>query len=217
MAVTRDMAKVVVALQERFMVTCSTGDQSFKASSTVYLNTNVIPATTGVSSCAWSSGAGGVVGSVIDRLSPELGARYGVADVYAYMWTSRGSTEADKRMNLDVYLQAGSSASGGDMANLSSGNKASNRKFNSTAGSTASYGWSTGLMTVQTNPATWDISNADRYLRVVVNAGKNLETTESSGYENAHIGAVMIFREADVLPERTNTTGAFSTTTSTTT
>ena len=218
MSVTRDITKVRVAMQERMLVTCSTGNQSLALASTAYLNTNVIPATTGVSSCAWSTGAGGVVGDVLDRLDPELGARFGVVDIYAYLYTTRGSTQENGRgMFLDCYLTHGASSGGGDMANLSSERKATRRQINASCSETGMYSWSTGLVSVQTSPASWDISAASRYLRVVVNAGKTRETTESSGYENAHIGAAAIFREADVLPPSANTTGPFSTTTSTST
>lgn len=213
MGVTRDISKAIVALPEYAMITCSSDLVATKTSTArVFEATTPLGATT-----AWSLG---ISGTVIDRLSPELGARYQFVDVYAYMFTTVGSTWGctSQQLMIDCYLQHGSSGSGGDAVNLSSGRKAAARYANTTGvQTTASYSFSTGPVNIQTNPATWDLSAANRYLRVKVSAGNTHETTESTGMEGAHIGAIMVFRGADVLPERANTTGAFSTTTSTST
>lgn len=213
MGVTRDISKAIVAMPEAAMITCSSDLVATKTSTArLYEATTGLGATT-----AWGLG---ISGSVIDRLSPELGARYQFVDVYAYLYTTLGSTWGDTsaQLMIDCYLQDGASCSGGDAANLSSERKADARYANTTGvQTTASYSYSTGLVKIQTNPATWDLSAAKRYLRVMVLAGNTHNTTESTGMEGAHIGAVMVFRGADVLPERANTTGAFSTTTSTST
>lgn len=213
MGVTRDISKALVALPECGMITDSSADVVMgPTSERIYYATTAQGGTT-----AWNLG---IAGTVIDRLSPELGARYQFVDVYAYMFTTLGSTWGctSQQLMLDCYLQDGSSCSGGDAANYDTGRKAAARYANTTGvQTTASYSYSTGLVNIQTNPATWDLSAANRYLRVMVLAGNSHVSTESTGMEGAHIGAIMVFRGADVLPERANTTGAFSTTTSTST
>lgn len=198
--ITRDVSKAIVALDEVTVITCSTG----------------VTTGTGRMKAVTTSGDE-VNGFVIDRLSPELGANYNAVDVFAYINSTVGTTWANSYMTLDVWLQHGTSGTSGDMANLSSGRKATARTISTTVMTTPMGAWSTGKLRVQTDPATFDLTGAYRYLMPVMKVSKNQLTSETSGYESARAGMVLVFREADYVPPRANTTGAFSTSTSTST
>lgn len=202
MALSRDLSKIVQAVEERAVVTCSTANQSFAATG------NVVQSTTFAS---------GVSGRIIDRFGVELQRLYRVAEPVGYIWTTRGSTEADARLTLFVKLQHGASSCGGDMADYSTGSQADDRSFFTTVMATAMGSFSTGQLYGQTNPAYYDLSAAKQFIRAVVGATKNKVTTESSGFESARVGAFIRFGGADELPDRANTTGAGSTSTSTST
>ena len=100
MGLTRDLGITVQALEARAIVTCSTANQTLATTG------NVVQSTTA---------AGGINGRVLDRLDTQYGG--GIltkATVGAYLWASRGSTEADRKLTLGVKLQHGDSSGGGD-------------------------------------------------------------------------------------------------------
>lgn len=205
MGITRDIVKVIAAFDsERSVITCSTADQVIKTTANV-----------GVAGTA-------INGRVIDRLDIELGARYLSVEPAAWLYASRGSTEADRWLSLAIKLQHGDSSGGGDAADFYGPTTGAQpdvqgtaRNFFSTARSTESQSWSTAPFFGQTNPGVLDIRAAKRYVRAVITPGKNKTTTESSGDEAYHLGAVLVFGAGDELPENANTTGVGSTSTST--
>lgn len=206
--ITRDISKVVLALADTVIITASTANQVWVATG--------LPIER--SSCGLAS-TGGIAGLVIDRLGPNLGARYQCAEPAGFLWSSRGSTEADGKLTLGpIILQHGDSSGGGDMANYSTGTIAPARIINTSAQTTPEHHWSTAaLESIPTKPSVMDITAAKRFVRVVLFTGKNASTTESSGYESYHVASAVTFREGDRLPETANTTGPNSTSTSTST
>lgn len=162
-----------------------------------------------------SDGTTGLAGRIIDRLDNELLRRYRTAEPFATLFATVGSTEADRKLTLGVILSHGDSSGGGDMAEYSTGSRPATRTFFTTAGTTAMASWSTGSFYGQSIPAYYDLTAAKQYLRLDVLTAKNRVTTESSGDENYKIGAAIRFGGADELPDRANTTGIGSTSTTT--
>lgn len=199
MSIVRDLGIPQLALVDTAIVTCSTADQTVKSTG------NVVQS---------STAANGVSGRIIDRISDGLVSRYPVAQVLAWLNSTRGSTELNRQLTLGVKLQHGDSSGGGDMADYSTGSAPVDQTFFTTARSTDHAAWSTGAFIGQTNPATYDLRAAKRYLRPVVFATKNKVTTESSGDESFHIGAAILFGGGDQVPQNAFT-GAGSTSTST--
>lgn len=198
MSIVRDLGIPMQAMVDTAIITCSTADQVIKS--------------TGNVSAAVS--AASLSGRIIDRLSDGLVSRYTVAQVGAYLWSSRGSTEADRLLTLGIKLQHGDSSGGGDMADYSTGSTPTDQTFFTTARSTEHTAWSTGPFYGQTAPGTYDLRAAKRYIRTVVSARKNKVTTESSGDEASHVGAFILFGGGDQVPQNAFT-GAGSTSTST--
>jgi len=201
MGITRDIKKVLPALdQERSIITCSTADQILKSTANVH------------------AADVAVNGRIYDRLDLELGARYLSAGPVAWLYASRGSTEAARQLQLAVKLQHGDSSGMGDAADFfgpTTGQQGLTRTFFTTARSTESMSWSTAGFAGFTLPGVIDIRAAKRYVRAVITPTKNLKTTESSGDEGFHIGGSIVFGAGDELPENANTTGVGSTSTST--
>jgi hypothetical protein len=202
---TRDITYGIQALEERIVVTCSTANQVHTATA------NGVQSTTAAS---------GVNGRIIDRLGDMLTQVHRVAFPMAYLWATRGSTEADRKLTLGLKLQHGDSSGGGDMADYSTGAQPTDRTFFTTARSTESVDpdgttvYSSGPFYAQTNQAYYDLRAAKQFIRVVVNTSKNKVTTESSGDEGYHVGAVIALGGAEALPVAA-WKGAGSTTTST--
>lgn len=212
MALLRDMPLTVIAMEERSLITCSTGSAGPFGGSTA----NSI-----VSSCSGSTG--GYAGRIIDRLADDLTARYQVAIPQVMLQSTRGSTEANRQLTLGVKLQHGDSSGGGDMADYARTDGVSmpiTRNIFSTARSSDMAVWATGLSTgvipgVETLPAYYDLRGAKRFIQAVVFATKNRVTTESSGDEGARVHAVITFAAGDEAPQQLNSTAAWSTSTST--
>jgi hypothetical protein len=167
----------------------------------------------------FAAGMTAVNGRVIDRLRFPIGARYGACVVGAYIASTRGSTETDRKLGIGVKLQHGDSSGGGDLADYSTGNQPDDRQYFSTARTSEMLSWdaseSTGPVYAVSNPGYYDLSGAKRYLRVVARAGKDKVTTESSGDEQSRVGATITFMAGDQAPQRPDSTGPYSTTTST--
>lgn len=205
MSIVRDIGFVIDSLNERSLITCSTGNQVFAGSTA----NNLV--STGIAASA--------NGRVIDRLAALLTARYTVAMPSTFLYASRGSTEANRELYLGVKLQHGDSSGGGDMADYSTGSQPSDRVFFGQARTTDFKSWdegdrSTGAFYGASQPCYYDLRGAKRYIRAVHYAGKNRVTTESSGDEGARVGGVIAFLGGDQLPQPTDE-GATSTSTTT--
>jgi len=216
MGVTRDVSKFVLAVPEHLWFTsgmstlCGVGSTVYGR---VYQSTPLFSATLGATATC------GITGHVIDRLGPELGSNFERVDVYAWLNTCEGSetTPLTKQLGFGAILQE-ATASGGTFTDLSTENWPGMRYVMSCSGSTAQYSWTTGNIDyVMSKPWSVDITAAKRFLRVILLGTKNNVTTASCGLEIAHIGAGLVFREGDIIPFRANTTGPWSTSTSTST
>lgn len=199
MGLIRERGKTLQALEDYVVITCSTAGQ-------VQVSTvNVVAAAAETT----------VNGRVIDRLGDELMTRYYYAEPFAYLWATRGSTEADRLLSLGVKLQHGDSSGGGDMAEFSTGSRPAVRSFFSSVQTTPMASWSTGPIYGQSIPGFYDLRPAKRFIRVTAQPKKNRVTTESSGDESFHVGGGLSFRGADELPDIANSTGVGSTSTTT--
>ena len=210
MGVTRDVSKIMLAVPDYWVFTC--GGWMASSCSSIYV-------TTGVFSSGQTTTTCGIDGIVIDRLSAWLGANYNRADVYGYLRTCYGSTDiaALKQAAIGVILEH-ATASGGTFVDFSTENWPGLRYVFSCAETTPMFGHTTGnLDGVPTKEWSVDITAAKRFLRATILTGKNTVTTGSCGIEGYRVGAMIAFREADVLPSRANTTGPGSTSTSTST
>jgi hypothetical protein len=214
MSLVRDIPFTVPAMQETLLATCSalvtTG------------STGVVTPIADTSADALISAAGETTGfgRVIDRLTfPVAGAKYNACVVSAWINSTRGSTEADRKITVGVRLLHGDSSGGGDLAAYSTANQPATRTFFSTARTTDMLQWdgslSTGAVYAPSNPGYYDLRGAKRYLQVAALVLKNKITTESSGDEQCRVGATITFLAGDKLPQRQDTTGAYSSTTST--
>jgi hypothetical protein len=204
MSIVRDLPITLVGLEERSFQTCSTGAQVFASTAN-----QLMVAALGTITAN---------GRIIDRLY-DLPASYSVASPVATLASTRGSTEADRRLTLGVKLQHGDSSGGGDMADYSTGSTPASRNYFSTARSTDHASWdateSTGEVVALANPGYYDIRAAKQFVRVAVTVGKNRVTTESSGDEQARVGADITFCVGDRLPQNADAEGPYSESTST--
>lgn len=205
MSIVRDLAITIPAMEERSLITCSTGGQVFSGN-------------TGNNSPS-SAALLGINGNIIDRFAEPLGIGYKVAMPSAMLRSTRGSTESNRQLTLGVGLQHGDSSGGGDMADYSTGSRKDDVVFFGTARTTDMKSWdagySTGLITgIASAPTSYDLRAAKRYLRTVVTASKNKVTTESSGDEGARLSATLTFIGVDDYP-RPSVNGPLSTSTST--
>jgi hypothetical protein len=204
MSIVRDLPITLVGLEERSFQTCSTGAQVFASTAN-----QLMVAALGTITAN---------GRIIDRLY-DLPASYSVASPVATLASTRGSTEADRRLTLGVKLQHGDSSGGGDMADYSTQFTPDDRNFFSTVRTSDYANWdasrSTGPFYGQSNPAYYDVRAAKRYIRMVGTYGKNKVTTESSGDEGARAGGVITFLGGDFVKDLPNYGGALTTSTST--
>lgn len=200
--ITRDMG-LVLHSKEIQLITCSTGAQT-QLSTVDALQSTTFAAT-------------GSAGRIVDRLGDMMTARYYAAGVYANIYSSRGSTEADRKVTLSVKLQHGDSSGGGDMADYSTQNQAADQIFWTTIQTTPMVSWSTAPFYGQTNQSYYDLKAAKRFVRTVVFASKNRVTTESSGDEGSRIGTVLALAGGDRQPQLAAWRGVGSTSTSTST
>jgi hypothetical protein len=215
MALVRDFPFTMNALQDTILVTCSAIMST--AGSTSPKGMLSVESTAGAAVSAGSETT--AFGRIIDRTRFPIGARYQFAVVGSWLHSTRGSTEADRNLSIGVKIQHGDSSGGGDMADLSTGAQPATREYFSTARSTDHASWdateSTGEIYAASNPGVYDLRPAKRYIRVAVPVAKNRVTTESSGDEQARLGATITFLEGDVLPQIADVTGPYSSSTTT--
>jgi hypothetical protein len=208
MSIVRELGQVISALDDTIVNTCSTASQILVSTA----NNNI------QSSNAYIAGGGaGVTGRVIDRLTDVYAYdRYTVAMPGAYLYASRGTTEANRQLILGLKLQHGNSSAGGDMADYTTGSQPADATFFTTAGTTPMASWTTGPFRSASVPCYYDLRGANRYIRTVVSAFKNRATTESSGDESFHVGATLTLLGGAQIPESQNAwLGVGSTSTST--
>lgn len=198
MSIIRDLGYTVQSLEEFAAIFGgSTGSQTF-----------------GSTGLATTSSASGLNGRVIDRLSDLFTKDVPlVAAPYTLLYSSRGSTEADRKLTLGVKLQHGDSSGGGDMADYTTGSTPEDKVYFTTARTTDMTAWSSGLFRGQSNPAYYDLRAAKRYIRAVHYATKNRATTESSGDEGARVSGGIVFLGGNT--PKVDLEGAGSTSTST--
>lgn len=182
MSIIRDLVLTIPSLEERSFVTCSTGNQApFSGGTTA----NIVQS---------SDGAVGIAGRVIDRLTDLTKDLTLVASPATYLYSTRGSTEADRKLVLGAFLQHGDSSGGGDMAVYSSGSQSDDNVFHTSARTTDHGGWTTGSnLRYASHQSYYDLRTAKRFIRAMHTAVKNKVTTESSGDEGARIGGTISF------------------------
>lgn len=216
MSIIRDVPFVIEALKDTILVTCSAimstaGSTSPKGMLSVESTDGALVDAAGTGTTAF--------GRVIDRLRFPLGTMYAGAVVGATLHSSRGSTEADRKLTIAARLQHGDSSGGGDMADLSTASNPDTRQYFSTARTTDMLQWdgseSSGPVYAAANPGVYDIRKAKQYLRIAVPVSKNRVTTESSGDEQARVRATLAFVGGANLPQKLDTEGPYSTSTST--
>lgn len=231
MSLTRDIPFTVTAHKEVLLATCSelvtTG--STGVATPIALTTAEAMISTGSigdvdhTEQGAQVSSGGMVastqGRIIDRLKELPGTHYNVAVVQAQLNSTRGSSEADRKLAVGALLMHGDSSGGGDMAEYSTGNRAEERILGTSARTTDMANWDTSLssgpMFGYSNAGYYDLRGAKQFLLVQPRAGKNSVTTESSGDEQARIGATVTFLAGVDLPPDLDTTGPLSTSTST--
>lgn len=212
MSIVHDVPLVVQALTDTLVVTCSTQQ-------TVLVTTaNQVQSSNADYSTGSGRGAGaGISGRIIDRLNePFITERYTVAFPAAWLESTRGSTEANRQLAINVKLQHGNSSAGGDMADYSTGSSPTEVILFTTAQTTPMTNWSTGAIRAASGQCTYDLRAANRYIRAVAGAFKNKVTTESSGDESFHVGASITLMGGPTVPQNAWTSaGSSSTSTST--
>ena len=217
MSVVRDLGFTVPAMVETILITCA--DALSTAGST-----SAVPNKARTTADVLASPTAGTFttgfGRVIDRLGAPFGAGYVVAMPSASLTATRGSTEANRQMQIGLYLLHGDSSGGGDLAEYSTASRPDDRTYFGTARTSEMLNWdgsiSTGPLYAPTNPAYYDLRAAKRYLQLAVRVLKNKVTTESSGDEHARVDGFITFLGGDMLPQNADViTSPFSTTTST--
>lgn len=226
----RDFPFTMRAAEDTILVTCAaimttagstaaTGMLSNKTTASAVVSTGTLGALSTAQGGAFNAGMATLNGRIIDRLRFPMGAGYYGAVVSASLNSTRGSTEANRKLGVGVKLQHGDSSGGGDLADYSTAFQPSDRQYFSSGRSTDHAAWdateSTGSVYAVSNPGYYDLRGAKRYLRVVGRFGKDAVTTESSADEQARVAMDITFVAGDRLPQRGDTTGPYSTSTST--
>lgn len=228
MSLLRDLPVTVNVLEERTFITCSVPIAPTTAGGAGGVGA---PSTAQwiVSSCCGSTG--GYIGRVIDRRADifPTSPRFQIAVPTAEIYSSRGSTEANRNITLQILLTHGDSSGGGDQVVFSTGTGSvapvGAQMFFGTARTSDMQVWdsanSTGALWGSTLPAVYDLRAAKRYVSALIWAVKNRVTTESSGDEGARVRASITFAAADEASQVVGSTGtwfstqAWSTSTST--
>jgi len=149
------------------------------------VNTNLgktvpgLSAVTTVYTCSSGSVASGsaVNGDIIDRLGVKTrqlspGEVYNVAEPFASIFSTAGTTFANRRTSLQVKLQHGDSSGGGDMADLvTAASTAPGRtllQWTTAVSTDYSAAWSTGTVQMGSLSQSYNLSQfCKRYLRPV--------------------------------------------------
>ncbi len=235
MSLIRDFPITMPAQAETLLVTCSNpyssaastdlGLQPIRQTTAGMLTTTGDIGYLGSNSCQGSRvSSGGMVestfGEIIDRRRQPIPAHYQAATVGATLNSTRGSTEADRKLALGVSLWAGDSSGGGDLAELSTGARPQDRMFFTSVRTCDMLGWdfsdeSTGAIVFMSYPGHYDLRNAGPFLQVRPRYGINQVTTESSGDEQSRAGAYITFSAGDDVPGALDTTSPYSSSTST--
>lgn len=199
MSIVRDLGLGVQGSEDFSIITCSTANQVLAATGNV------------------SASGTAISGRIIDRMSePFITSRYTVALPYAYVNSTRGSTEADRKITVVLKLQHGDSSGGGDMADYSTGSAPEDLVLFTSARTTPEWNWTTGPFKAHTKQAYYDLRGAHQFIRAVVTPTKSKQTTESSGDEAFHLGVGFMLLGADSVPQNPWTSrGSTSTSTST--
>lgn len=216
MSIVRDLSVTLRAMADQVFVTCSAILSTAGSTSPVNkfsATADAVVAPTGGTYVTFN-------GNVIDRIGPPLGTLYMVAQPSVTLFSTRGSTEANRQIGLGLKMQHGDSSGGGDMADYATQAQPDDRTYFGTGRTTDMLNWdatlSTGVLNATSNPAYYDLRAAKRYIRVVGRVMKNGVTTETSGDELSRIGASITFIGGQQMPEPANTrTSPFSTSTST--
>lgn len=215
MAISRDMGLTLPAMAEVVLVTCGGSISTAAASTAAQTFLGVNSTADSIVSTGGPLAIGGTstvnsfkLGRVIDRLAAPLGAQYFAAFPAAYMHATRGSTDADRRLQLGVALFHGDSSGGGDMVEYSTASRPAIRTYFSSARTTDMLSWetggrSTGPLEGVSNPAVYSLDAAKRFIQVAVFAGKDLVTTSAYGDEQARVGATITLVAGNKLPQDT--------------
>jgi hypothetical protein len=185
--IVRQQIKVVEAVSTQRVYACSTGD----VISTSDIN-----------------------GSVIDRLS--LGRLYHIAVPFAVGRAVAGSTQVDQKITVAVRLQHGDSSGGGDMADYTTANQPADAIFNTSAMTTPMDAWSTGLARVNSGDGAYSLVAAKQFIRPVITVTLPGNTTATASADNVDVSGGVVLLSPDEAPGAA-ATGAFSTSTSTST
>ena len=202
--ITRGRGRFIPTLQRQVLYVCSTGDSTGNAAVDI----------TGLGTALVANG-----GAIIDRKAfPET---YSLAEPYLQVYSTIGSTNADKKVLIDVKLQHGASSAGGDMADYSTGSTGqwpARRTLFTSAETTPMSHWTTEAVNVSSNPGAYDITGASRYLRLVGNVdmstGYGTSTSTAGSVDNMYVtGGIRLGQPSNEPPAN----DACSTSTSTST
>jgi hypothetical protein len=190
MSLIRDLALSVLSLEDKAFVTLSTAQIAGAGGffSTMHSTANV------KSACTTDGLASVVAGRVIDRLGDLYTKDIPlVACPVTFFNSTRGSTQADRKLALGVKLQHGDSSGGGDMADYSTGSQPDDKVYFTSARTTAQTYWTTGTFVGQSVASYYDLREAKRFIRAVHSIAINNVTTESTGDEGGRISGAVVF------------------------
>ena len=234
MSLLRDLPFTVRAAEDTIFITCS--DPMSTAGSTAgtrglggsKTSAGVVTSTGDLGSLTTAAGtklisSGGLAtlnGRTLDRLRiPGSRAHYQGVVASAHLNSTRGSTEADRKLAVGLKLQHGDSSAAGDMADYSTDSQPDDQLyFGSSVRTCDMLTWdladeSTGAIYLHAT-GYYDLRAAKRYIRVVGRFGKDLVTTESSGDEQCRVSMDATFVAGDQVL-KPDTTSPFSSSTST--
>ncbi len=151
-----------------------------------------------------ASGAA-INGVVFDRLglvsSVAVARRFGKNDYgfnvqpFCWVWTTVGSTQINRTLQIDVKLQHGDSSGGGDMADYSTQDQPATSVLWNGAMTTDMQNWSTGVSIHGSNPCDYELTGAKRYIRavgIVTKVGNSTSTAAGSiDLANALLGITL--------------------------
>ena len=191
MSITRDVPRVVHALDQKVVYNCSTGD-------------------------VFASSA--INGDVIDRRG--LARHYQAALPFGTVYTTWGSTALDRKLTMAVKLQHGDSSAGGDATDYSTGSQPPDRIIWTTAQTTTYESWTTGVLKAETLGGVYDLRAAKRYVRSVITLTSTavVSTSTVTPAETYRVQGGVVFKAGDEQPGRSPLpSGLYSTSTSTST